>query len=415
MKYLADFHIHSKYSRATSKNMDLENIDKWAQIKGVNIIGTGDFTHPVWFKELKQKLEPAEAGLFKIKNSKSQTRFVLTAEISSIYSKNNKTRKIHNILFAPSFRVAEKINSQLDKIGNIKSDGRPILGLSAKELAKIILNISNKCLIVPAHIWTPWFSVFGSRSGFDSIEECFEGYSKYIYALETGLSSDPYMNWKWSELNKFTLISNSDAHSPSKIGREANVFEGEKISYDLIRNAIINSPIIQQNGSSPGLRLTQTIEFFPQQGKYHYDGHRKCNVCFSPAQSEKHKNICPKCNKPLTIGVMNRVCQLSDQARPNKSKQAIPFKRLIPLEEIIANVLDVGAKTKKVENHYNNLINKVGSEFKILLDATLKEISTASLPEIAKAIINVRKEKVEISPGHDGRFGKISILNSKKP
>jgi len=257
MKFIADFHVHSKYSRATSKDMDLENLDKWAKIKGIKVLGTGDFTHPEWFKNLKEKLEPAETGLFKLQNS--ETRFILTSEISCIYSKKNRVRKIHIIIFSPSFEVCEKINTHLGWIGNLKSDGRPILGLDARELAKIVLNISQDCLIIPAHIWTPWFSIFGSKSGFNSIEECFEDYSKYIYAGETGLSSDPAMNWQWSVLDKITLISNSDSHSPQKIGREANVFDAE-FSYPAITEAI--------KAKNPQ-KFLYTIEFFPEEGKYH--------------------------------------------------------------------------------------------------------------------------------------------------
>ena len=268
MKFIADFHIHSKYSRATSKDMDLENLDKWAKVKGIKLLGTGDFTHPEWLKSLKEKLIPAEPGLFKLKNGQSSTRFILTSEISCIYSKKNRVRKIHIIVFAPSFDVVEKINAHLGWIGNLKSDGRPILGLDAKELAKIVLNVSKDCLVVPAHLYTPWFSLFGSKSGFDLIEECFEEYSKYIYAGETGLSSDPPMSWRNSGLDKITLISNSDAHSPPKIGREANVFD-TVLSYGAIARTI--------KGKNPK-EFLYTIEFFPEEGKYHYDGHRNCDI-----------------------------------------------------------------------------------------------------------------------------------------
>lgn len=268
MKYIADFHIHSKYSRATSPQMNLESLDKWAKIKGVNILGTGDFTHPAWFSDLEKKLEPAEAGLFKLRKSASGVRFILTSEISCIYTKKGKVRKTHIIFFAPSINVVEKVNAYLGSIGNIKSDGRPILGLDAKELAKIFFNISKDCLVVPAHIWTPWFSIFGSKSGFNSIHECFEEYSKYIYAGETGLSSDPAMNWRWSELDKIALISNSDSHSPQKIGREANVFNTE-LSYAGIAQAL---------KTKDNKKFLHTIEFFPEEGKYHFDGHRNCEI-----------------------------------------------------------------------------------------------------------------------------------------
>jgi uncharacterized protein (TIGR00375 family) len=398
--FIADFHIHSKYSRATSKDMDLEALDKWAKIKGIKVLGTGDFTHPEWLKNLKEKLEPAEPGLYKLKGQDG-TRFILTAEISCIYSKNNRVRKIHIIVFSPSFEICEKINVQLGWIGNLKSDGRPILGLDAKELAKIVLESSQDCLIVPAHLWTPWFSLFGSRSGFDSIEECFEEYTKHIYAGETGLSSDPAMNWKISGLDKIALISNSDAHSPRKIGREANVFETE-LSYFAITEAI---------KSKDPQKFLYTIEFFPQEGKYHYDGHRACDISLSPQESKKYNNICPNCGKPLTLGVLNRVEELADRKEGAKPSQAIPFKSLIPLEEVIASVLGQGTGTKKVLQEYDNLIKKFGNEFEVLLNTPFESLKTATLSEIAEGIIRVRQGKVNLEPGYDGVFGKIKIFS----
>ena len=400
MKFIADFHIHSKYSRATSKNMDLESLDKWAKFKGIKVLGTGDFTHPEWFKNLKEKLEPAEPGLFKIKNQDDAIRFVLTSEISCIYSKNNRVRKIHIIVFSPSFKVCEEINAQLGWIGNLKSDGRPILGLDAKELAKIVLEASQDCLVVPAHIWTPWFSLLGSKSGFDSIEECFEEYSKYIYAVETGLSSDPLMNWRLSALDNVALISNSDCHSPHKIGREANVFDAE-LSYPGIVEAI---------KSRDPEKFLYTIEFFPEEGKYHYDGHRVCDVRTSPKESKKYNNICPVCGKPLTIGVLNRVEELADRSE-NSKPGAIHFKSLIPLEEIIADALGQGPATKRVEEQYQNLIKELGNEFNILLDAPYQSLELATLPEIAQGIIKVREGKVSLEPGYDGVFGKIKVFS----
>lgn len=401
MKFIADFHIHSKYSRATSPQMDLENLDKWAKIKGIKILGTGDFTHPAWFKELKEKLEPVESGLFKLKNNNSETRFILTAEISCIYSKNNRVRKIHIIIFAPSFEIVEKINTHLNWIGNLKADGRPILGLDVKELAKIVLNISEDCLIIPAHIWTPWFSLFGSKSGFDSIEECFEDYSKYIYAGETGLSSNPEMNWRISALDKITLISNSDSHSPAKIGREANVFDTE-LSY---------STIIEAIKSKDQKKFLHTIEFFPEEGKYHFDGHRNCSVCFSPQESKKYNNICPKCKKYLTIGVLNRVEELADRPDNFKPENVISFKSLVPLIEIITDALGVSSKTKQVQKEYRGLIEKFSNEFNILLETSESELKKATLLEIADGIIRVREGKVFKEPGYDGVYGKIRIFS----
>jgi len=402
MKFIADFHIHSKYSRATSKDMDLENLEKWAKIKGIKVLGTGDFTHPGWFKNLKSELEPAEPGLyrFKSKESKDEIRFILTAEISCIYNKNNRTRKIHLLIFSPSFEICEKINARLGWVGNLKADGRPILGMDAKELLKIALDSSKDCLVVPAHAWTPWFSIFGSKSGFDSIEECFDEYSKYIFAIETGLSSDPAMNWRLSSLDKITLISNSDAHSPAKIGREANIFDTE-ISYPAIIEAIkIKNP----------QKFLSTIEFFPEEGKYHYDGHRLCGISLSPKETKKYNNICPRCGKYLTIGVLSRVEELADRPEGFKPKGVIPFKNLIPLEEIIAESLNLGTGTKQVLKEYNNLIDKFGNEFKILLDLPPQELKTATLPEIAEGIERVREGKVSIEPGYDGNYGKIKIF-----
>ncbi len=399
MKFIADFHIHSKYSRATSPKMDLKLLDFWAKLKGVHVLGTGDFTHPKWFKEIKKNLEPAEPGLYTIKQKSKGTRFLLTSEISCIYSKNNRVRKIHIIIFAPSIQIVEKINKHLAKIGNIHSDGRPILGLDAKELAKIILNISKDCFIVPAHIWTPWFSLFGSKSGFNTIEECFEDYSKYIYALETGLSSDPAMNQRLSGLDNITLISNSDCHSPSKIGREANVFD-TKLDYFSILRAIK-----EKNPKN----FLYTIEFFPEEGKYHYDGHRLCNISFHPRESKKHKNICPKCKKPLTIGVLNRVEELADRKKSEKPKNIIPFKTLIPLIEIIADCLKVNPLSLKAKREYEKIINVFPNELDILLNKKEKEILKITLPEIAQGVIRVRNNQVSLKPGYDGVYGKISL------
>ena len=409
MKFIADFHLHSKYSRATSRDMDLENLDKWAKIKGIRVLGTGDFTHPLWLKELKEKLEPAEEGLFKLKESQSETRFILTSEISCIYTKNNRVRKIHIIIFASSFKVVENINVQLGWVGNLKADGRPILGLDAKELAKIAFSASQDCLVVPAHAWTPWFSIFGSKSGFDSVEECFDEYSKYIYALETGLSSDPAMNWRLSKLDKIALISNSDSHSPQKIGREANVFDTE-ISYPAITDAI--------KTKNPQ-RFLYTIEFFPEEGKYHFDGHRLCNASLSPQESKKYNNICPVCAKPLTIGVLNRVEELADRPAFDKSSAgkpegAIPSKSLIPLSEIIADALGVLPGAKQVAGEYNNLIKKFRNEMEVLLNIPYVELKEAALPEIADGIIKVREGKVFINPGYDGVYGKIKIFSKEE-
>lgn len=404
MQFIADFHIHSKYSRATSKDMNLEQLDKWAKIKGIKVLSAGDFTHPEWLKELKEKLEPAEEGLFKLKGASSAIRFILTVEISCIYSKKGRVRKIHILIFAPSLEIAEEINTQLGFRGNLRADGRPILGLDAKELAKIVLNISEDCLVVPAHAWTPWFSVFGSKSGFNSIEECFEEYSKYIYAIETGLSSDPMMNWRLSSLDKITLISNGDSHSARKIGREANVFDTE-MSYAAIIEAIKNK--------NPQ-KFLYTIEFFPEEGKYHYDGHRLCNVSLKPEDSKKSGNICPVCGRTLVIGVLNRVEELADRPEGYRPENSIPFKSLVPLEEIIAEVLGILPGARMVETKYKALTEKFGSEFEVLLNASNRDLELATLPEIAKGIERVREGKVQISPGYDGVYGKVKIFSERE-
>jgi len=405
MNLIADFHIHSRYSRATSPQMELESLEKWAKIKGIKVLGTGDFTHPQWFKNLKEKLESSEAGLFKLKNSNSGVRFILSAEISDIYSKGGKVRKIHNLILAPSFEAAEKINTQLGWVGNLKADGRPILGLDSKELAKIVFNTSNECIIIPCHIWTPWFSLFGSKSGFDSIEECFDEYSKYIFSGETGLSSDPAMNWRLSALDKITLVSNSDAHSPQKIGREANVFNLENLSY---------SAIIEAIKSKNPKKFLYTIEFFPEEGKYHYDGHRNCGISLSPKESKKYNNVCPVCGKILTIGVLNRVEQLADRPEGFKPQGLIPFKSLIPLSEIIIESLGVSSETKETLKEYKNLIEKFGNEFKILLEINQEDLKSTTLPEIAEGIIRTREGKVYIEPGYDGVYGKIKIFSKEE-
>jgi len=400
MKFIADFHLHSKFSRATSREMNLENLERAAQKKGILVLGTGDFTHPEWLKELKGKLEKAEEGLFKLKNKDSKIRFLLTTEISCIYPKGEKLRKIHLLLFSPSFEICEEINSKISAFGNLAADGRPTLTIGAKEILKIILSISEDCLVVPAHIWTPWFSLFGSRSGFDSIEECFEEYSKYIFAGETGLSSDPKMNWRLSSLDKITLISCSDAHSPRNIGREANVFETELNYFSIVE-------AIKKKDKS---KFLYTIEFFPEEGKYHYDGHRNCGIRLHPRETRKYNGICPVCGRPLTIGVLNRVEQLADRPEGFVPENAIPFKSLIPLREIIADAIGQEPETIKVKKEYENLIENFENEFKVLLEVKREDLEKVTLPEIAEGIIRVRKGKVFIEPGFDGVYGKIRIF-----
>lgn len=399
MKFVADFHIHSKYSRATSPDMNIKTLSEYAKLKGVSLLGTGDFTHYQWLEELKSTLKDSGNGLFEYNG----VNFMLTGEVSSIYSKNGKVRKIHNVIFVPSFDIADKINSTLSGYGNIAYDGRPIIGIDAKLLAEILFGISKDIFLVPGHIWTPWFSLFGSKSGFDSIEECFEEYAKDIYALETGLSSDPAMNWRWSKLDRFSLLSNSDSHSPSKIAREANVFDTQ-MSYKAILEAL---------KEKDKKKFLYTIEFFPEEGKYHYDGHRLCKVRLNPDETRKNKNMCPACGKPITIGVMNRVMQLADRPEGFVPENSIPYKRMIPLGEIIADTLGVGEASKAVSAEYRAIIPRLGTELEVLIEVSEDKLLKELPLKIARSIINVRNGNVNILPGFDGEYGKIEILKEK--
>ncbi len=408
MRFIADLHVHSHYSRATSKDMCPEGIWKWAQLKGIQVIGTGDFTHPGWLRELQEKLEPQGNGLFSLKklfqtedvpqSCRADVRFILSAEISCIYSKNGRTRKVHSVVLAPDFMSAARLNIALSKIGNLNSDGRPILGLDAKELLGVTLDAAPDVMLIPAHAWTPHFSVFGAASGFDSLEECYEELTPHIYAVETGLSSDPLMNWRLSALDKITLVSNSDAHSAAKIGREANILDTE-ISYSAILEAIKT-----RKGFSG------TIEFFPEEGKYHYDGHRDCGVSLSPKETIHYDHLCPACGRKVTVGVMHRVEKLADREHGFRPEGAPPFFSIIPLPEIIAEGLKCGANTKKVNALYLSLLEQLGSEFTILMDAPFDDIEHAGTPLIREAIARMRAGKVHIAPGYDGEFGKVRIF-----
>ena len=408
--------MHSKYSRATSRDMTPENLWKWSQLKGITVLGTGDFTHPQWLSEIKEKLDNSGNGLFRLKKKyrvndipescSSEMYFMLTAEISCIYSKNGRLRKIHSIVLALDFNAAEKINSRLSKIGNLSADGRPILGLDAKELLRIVLEASEDAMLIPAHAWTPHFSVFGAASGFDSLEECFEDLTPNVYAIETGLSSDPQMNWRLSCLDRLTLTSHSDAHSPQKIGREANILDTD-VSYTAIANAM------KKKGG-----FTGTIEFFPEEGKYHYDGHRVCGVSLSPEETVKNNYLCPVCGRKVTIGVMHRVDKLADRKNGFKPENAPIFYSVIPLAEIISETLKVGVNSKAVRKGYFKLLENLGNEFKILMDCTTEEIESAGSPQLAEAISRVRKGRVNIAPGFDGEYGKVKIFEEverKKP
>jgi len=394
MRVIADLHIHSRFSRATSKTLTIANLEKYARIKGVNLIGTGDFTHPSWLNELKKELKEKD-GILK---TKTGFNFILQAEISNIYSQDGKLRKIHNVILAKNFAVVEQINELLSKKGKLASDGRPIFGsYSCIELVDDLMAIDKDIEIIPAHVWTPWFAIFGSMSGFNSVEECFEDKAKYIHALETGMSSDPAMNWRLSRLDKFTLISNSDLHSywPWRIGREANVFELKEVTYENVINAIRTRK-----------NFLFTIEVDPGYGKYHYDGHRACSVCMSPAESVKNKDICPKCGRKLTIGVAHRIEELADRKEGFVPKDAVPFKSLIPLSEIIAKLIGCASlSTQKVWVEYYRLVREGKTELDILLETPLDELKKLTDEKIAEAIIANREGKIKIQPGYDGEYG----------
>ena len=394
--------------------MTPENLWRWAQLKGLGVVATGDCLHPNWLDEIEEKLEPMEPGFFQLKEKfakkparevppscRTPVRFILSTEVSSIYKKNDKVRKVHNVVIVSSLEAARKLQQRLDVIGNIKSDGRPILGLDSKDLLAIALECDPQTIFIPAHIWTPWFSVLGSKSGFNSIEECFEDLTPHIFALETGLSSDPLMNWRLKQLDKFVLVSNSDAHSASKLGREANMFDCE-FSYGGIYRALSDT-------KDPG--FLGTIEFFPEEGKYHFDGHRDCKVRLHPRETIRNKGLCPGCGKPVTVGVMARVEELADRKEGEKGARSRPYFSLIPLEEIIAESRAVGKASKKVGELYFEMVRRLGPELKILLDFPLREIQTVAGDVVAEAVRRMREGKVSIAAGYDGEYGTVKIFD----
>lgn len=409
MKMIADLHIHSRFSMATSKEGTPENMDFWARKKGISLIGTGDFTHPVWREELKERLVSEGNGLYRLRDAYVKeesrkfpgegTRFVVSGEISSIYKKNGKTRKVHNVILLPSLEAADAMAQRLEKIGNIHSDGRPILGLDSHDLLEMMLDVCPEGILIPAHIWTPHFSVLGAKSGFDSVEECFEELAPYIYALETGLSSDPAMNWRISKLDRYQLVSNSDAHSPSKLGREANLLDID-CSYEGLYRAI-------QTGEG----LEGTVEFFPEEGKYHFDGHRKCGVSLSPVEAERLGGICPVCGKKLTMGVDHRVEQLADRAEGFVKKDGKKYESLVPLPEVISACMGYSTASKKVQGCFEQMIQTLGTEFDILRNVPSEDIKSCAGERIAEGIENVRTGNVKRIPGYDGEYGKIELFD----
>ena len=418
MEFIADLHIHSKYSRATAKNLDLENLYIAAQLKGVTVVATGDFTYPAWYAEICEKLEPAEPGLFKLKKEhakscdqlippscQNKVRFILSTEISNIYKKkDNRTRKNHNLVLLPDLAAVEKFNAKLDNIGNIKSDGRPILGLDARNLLEILLETSDEGFLIPAHIWTPWFSMLGSKSGFNSVEECFEDLTTHIFAVETGLSSDPPMNWRVSGLDGLTLVSNSDAHSPMNVGREANLFN-TSLSFAGIKSAL-------ETGDPD--KFKGTFEFYPEEGKYHLDGHRNCKVRLWPQKTISHDGKCPVCGKGLTLGVLYRVEELADRAEEDIPQNRHSYHSIIQLADILSEILQVGPKSKKVQKHYQEVLNQLGSELDILHRLATNDIEKTGIPLLGEAIRRMRRKEINVLPGFDGEYGQVKIFKAEE-
>ncbi|MFW5721679.1 MAG: UvrD-helicase domain-containing protein [Desulfohalobiaceae bacterium] len=418
--FYADLHIHSRYSRATSKRITPQHLAAWGWIKGLDVVATGDFTHPQWREELKELLVEEDSGLLRLKAPEAlegeipwwlegksvpaSTRFMLVTEISSIYKKGGKVRKIHNLVFMPSLEKAAHFSSRLAQVGNLASDGRPILGLDARHLLEMVLETDPLAFLIPAHIWTPWFSLFGSRSGFDSLEECFGDLSREIFALETGLSSDPEMNWLWSSLDRYRMVSNSDAHSGEKLGREANIFSGER-SFEGMYRAL--------RGEALGHKFLGTVEFFPEEGKYHMDGHRKCNVVLNPKETMARGGICPKCGHPVTVGVLHRVLELADRDYPKQPLGQPGYISLVPLTELLSEILGVGPKTKKVMNEYGRLIQRFGPEMTILQRTPLEDLGRHAAV-LAEAVGRMRKGVVHRQPGFDGEYGTISVFSPRE-
>lgn len=416
MKIIADLHIHSHFSRATSKDLDLEHLHATAQRKGITVVGTGDFTHPAWLAELGEKLVPAEPGLFRLRDDvarpveegvpaacRGQVRFLLSVEISSIYKRNGRTRKVHNLVYAPDLEVAAKIAARLGGIGNITSDGRPILGLDSRDLLEIVLEASPDAFLVPAHIWTPWFSALGEQSGFDSIAECFGDLSDHVFAAETGLSSDPAMNWRLSQLDRLALVSSSDAHSPEKLGREATLFDCD-LSYFALRDALRD----RTDG------FTGTVEFYPEEGKYHFDGHRKCDVVLSPREAKELGRICPRCHRPLTPGVAGRVEDLADRPEGARPESARPFHSLVPLGEVLGELCEMGAGSGKVRKLQDRLLARVGPELSLLTELPLEDIGREGPPLLAEAIARMRRGEVIARAGYDGEYGTVRVFDDEE-
>lgn len=421
MEIITDLEVHSRYSRAVSPKMTLPTIAEWAKKKGIGLVGTGDFTHPLWFRELKAGLEETKKGIFKLKGTKQKTRFLLTSEVSCIYTDKDKGRRVHFFIYLPSFSKIRQFNKKLTQNGaNLLSDGRPMMGLTLAQVAEIALSVDPKAILIPAHVWTPWYGFYGSKSGYDSLIEAFGDLEKYIPAIETGLSSDPAMNWRIEELADRRIVSFSDAHSPQKMGREATVFEVPELNYENIRKAITSE--------AQDARIAYTIEFYPEEGKYHYTGHRKCNIVYSPKEARKKGTICPVCGRPLTVGVMSRVESLAAfdvETESTKDKHGVrwvkdkegsrpPYVMLVPLLEILSEALSVGVGSQKVLGLYDQLTYSLGSEFDILLKTDLAEIGRIAGGKVADGISKVRAGDIVIKPGYDGVFGKVGLWKEEE-
>ncbi len=414
--YFADLHIHSRFSRATSRACTLEGLHYWAQRKGVSVVGTGDFTHPAWFQELSTKLLPAEPGLYQLRpaaaavadqelpaSCRAPVRFLLTGEISSIYKRDGRVRKVHSLVLAPDLATVAKINTRLAAIGNLHADGRPILGLDPRDLLTILLEANPACALIPAHIWTPWFAMFGSQSGFDSIEECFGDLAPQIFAVETGLSSDPPMNWRVRGLDRVALVSNSDLHSPANLGRNANLFFGTPNYFTLLDGLRRQDPAV----------CGGTVDLFPEEGKYHLDGHRACHFVCEPAESRQRHDRCPVCDKPLTLGVLHRVLALADRPVGERPSRALPHHYIIPLDELLGELLGVGAGSKKVRTAYDQLLATYGPELAILLLLPPAQFDTSAPPRLGEAIRRLRAGQVFRQGGYDGEYGTITVFPGK--
>lgn len=408
--YIADLHIHSRFSRATSRDCGLPHLDWWSRRKGIGLVGTGDFTHPAWRAELREQLVPAGEGVyalreeFRLPESRAGEipRFVVTGEISSIYKRDGKTRRVHNLILLPSLEAADVLSARLEAVGNIRSDGRPILGLDSRDLLEMILETCPGAELIPAHIWTPHFSMFGAFTGFETVEACFGDLAPHIHAIETGLSSDPPMNWRVTALDGLTLVSNSDAHSPAKLGREANLLETER-TYPALLRAI-------RTGEGFG----GTIEFFPEEGKYHLDGHRSCGVCLTPAETAARGGLCPVCGKKLTVGVEHRVEELAARPAGFRPQEAKPFESLAPLPEVIAASTGFSAAGKKTAAVYETLLRELGPEFHILREAPVEDIAQVAGPLTAEGIRRLRQGQVELRAGFDGAYGTVALLSPEE-